>query len=468
MKANTLTPIMTFMTRFYRNSIFSSRLFSQNILKLLPLLFTGGMLFSINACEEDPSKIGANLLPGTDFVNIKSTDTITVNSYTMFNDSVKSDNPAFSYIGNLYDPYFGSTTAGFVSQLHMYPDSMTDLDFFVVDSVKLYLSLLTVKGDSTAEHFIKFSEISQQIYDTLPYYSNQIVPLTGESWSVALPTLRPDTINDIVVTVPKAFGEYMTRTKSMLFMSNNRPDFRSYFKGLYFEIISTGNPIFTSLTLQSSGTRGLFYNNFTVYIHDANANPLSYDFVMDSYSKNAAYNIYKHDFSTAAADKRIKHINDRYPDSLSYVQNMNGVYTRLEIPSLKALKSDPALKNIAVNRARLVIPFVAEAGAIYAKTIPSIVYLRYLTSKGVKYIVRDADPTYGPGATFYDGKPDTTTAFAYNINIATYLQDYLEDTKDSVTTNLELFLDPTSPYNAVLRANKSSKPVKLEFTYTKF
>jgi Domain of unknown function (DUF4270) len=204
-------------------------------------------------------------------------------------------------------------------------------------------------------------------------------------------------------------------------------------------------------------------------MHDTNGDPLSYNFLLDSKSPHAAYNLFNHDFNTAEPGKKIQHINDKYPDTLTYLQNMNGVFTRIEIPSLKLLKNDPLLKNIAVNRARLIIPFVTEAAnPVYSKTIPSIVYLRYITSKGAKYLVRDADPIRGPGATFYDGKPDTTTAFAYNINIATYLQDYLEDTNDSLTSDLELFLLPTSPYNAVLKANKSKKPVKFELTYTKF
>jgi hypothetical protein len=464
MRANTLTPIMSFMTRFYRNSIFSSRLFSENIHKLLPLLITGGMFFLINACEEDASKIGEKMLPGTDFVSITSSDTVSVKSYTMYKDSVESDNPATSYLGSMYDPYFGTTSAGFVCQVRL-ADSLTDEDFFVVDSVKLYLRLLSVKGDTTAEHFLKFSEISQQIYSTSKYYSNQTVPLTGESWSVPLPTLQADTINNIVLNIPKIFGEYMTRNKSMLFMSNTVSDFRSYFKGLYFQIISSGNPVLSSVSVASPGSYGSYSNYFTVYMRDEVDNVMSYDFLLDAKITNAAYNLYKHDFSTAQAGKMIQHINDRYPDTLSYLQNMNGVYTRLEIPSLKTLKQDVSLHNIAINKARLIIPFVTDGSSFTYSTIPSMVYLRYLTTTGHKWIVSDYTTA---GTTFYDGTPDTTTTFSYNINIATYLQDYLEDTADTITSDLEMFLLPTSSYNAVLKANASYKPVKFEITYTKF
>jgi hypothetical protein len=460
MRANTLTPIMSFMTRFYRNSIFSSRLFSENILKLLPLLITIGMFFLINACEEDASKIGANMLPGSDFVSITSSDTVSVKSYTMYKDSVQSDNPDYSYIGSLYDPYFGTTTAGFVTQVRL-QDSLTDEDFFTVDSVKLYMKLLSVKGDTAAEHFLKFSEISQQIYTTSKYYSNQIVPLTGESWSVSLPALQADTVNDIILTVPKIFGEYMTREKAKL----REPDFRLYFKGLYFEIISADNPIYTIVSVKSPGSTGYYSNYFTVYMHDEVGTSMSYNFLLDAKIQNASYNLFKHDFSTAQADKKIQHINDRYPDTLSYLQNTNGIYTRLEIPSLKTLKQDVSLHKIAINKARLIIPFVTDGSSFTYSTIPSMVYLRYLTTTGRKWIVSDYSTA---GTTFYDGTPDTTTTFSYNINIATYLQEYLEDTADTITSDLEMFLLPTSSYNAVMKANASYKPVKFEITYTKF
>jgi hypothetical protein len=458
------------MTRFYRNSKLSGRLISENILKVLPLLLTAGVVFIATACEENPSKIGAGLLPGSDYVTIKSIDSIAVKSYTMYQESVQSQNPAYSYLGDMWDPYFGTTTGEFVSQLWL-QDSLTTADFVAIDSVRLYLEILSVKGDTAAGHILKISEISKMLYyntDTV-YYSNQIPPLTGDYWTVELPALRSDTINDISITLDTTFGAHLTRDRSMGFMSTTKPDFRSFFKGLKFEIVPSAKPVFLSLSVQSVGSSGTPVNFFTVSTHNGNGDFNYYNFLIDAQHTSAKYNLFNHTFSDAEPGKQIQHINDGYADTLSYLQNMNGVYTRIEIPYLKAMKSDPNFTNVAINKARLIVPFVTEAtNPVYAKTIPSTVYLRYFTSKGVKYIVRDADPNNGPGATFYDGTPDTTTAFAYNINIATYLQDYLKDKKDSITSDLELFLLTTSSYNAILAANKNHRRVKFEFTYTKF
>jgi hypothetical protein len=466
MRANILTPIMSFMTRFYRNSIFSSKLISENIFKFLPVLITGGMLILLSACEEDPSKIGIGLLPHSDFVTIKSTDTLTVKSYTMYKGRVESDNPSVSYVGHQYDPYFGTTTAKLVCQVRL-SDTLTDLGSVVVDSIKLFLHLLSVRGDTVGVHYIKMSEIANQIYTDSAYYSNQTVPLTGKSWiSDAFPVIRGDTINDIELRIPRKFGEYVLREKSMLFYDNDIPDFRSYFKGLCFEMISPDKPLLASLSVASPGSTGSYTNYFAVYMTVDDTTSTTAFFLLDAISTNAAFNLYSHDFSTAEADKKIQHINDTtFLDTLSYLQNLNGVYTRLEIPSLKTLKADTALRNVAVNKARLVLPFVIDNTNFTYSTIPTQLYLRYLTSTGAKYIVSDYSTA---GSTFYDGKPDTTTAFSYNINIATYMQDYFKDATDSITSSLELFLDPTSSYNLILKANKSYKPVKFDFTYTKF
>ena len=321
----------------------------------------------MNSCEENASKIGNSLLPPTDFFAIKSTDTIKVKSYTMYSDSIRSDNPATSYLGQLYDPYFGKTTAELVCQLRL-TDSLNNLNFFVVDSITLNLKLLTVKGSVSEPQYLRLSEIAKEIYTDSAYYSNQIPPLTGfKVDDILLPTLKADTINDIKVVVPTSFGEYLTRgDRSMLFMSDSRPDFRSWFKGLYFQIYSPNDPIFVSLSVASPGSTGTYSNYFTLYYHDEYGTGYQYLFLLDATNTNASYNIYKHDFTAGEAGKKIPHINDNYLDTLSYAQTMFGVYTRFEIPGLSDIKKSADLKNIAVNKARLILPVAYRRSTLYS------------------------------------------------------------------------------------------------------
>jgi len=453
---------MIFMTRFYHSSSLLRRLFYNNILKSFSLTLIGGIIFLAGSCEEDPSKIGRRILPPGDFVNIKSTDTLSVKSFTMYSDSIESENPSTSYLGQVFDPYFGTTTAEFVTQIRL--GTAWDSTYSIIDSIKLYMELLTVEGAVDKPQYLTLSEISEQIYDTLPYYSSQDVPLTGFTVAdIPLPELKADTINDIVIDIPVSFGDYVTRTDSMLFHSNKEPDFRSYFKGLLFQLTSPEDPVFVSLSIDPPGSFGTYTNFFVFYLRDKDDNKKEFYFILDAVSRNAAFNLYKHNFDAADPGKRITHINDGYADTMSYVQMMNGVFTKILIPGLEDIKNDPLMTNISVNKARLIIPVFYDNDIYKPSTLPAQVYLRYLTSTGSRFII----PDYSIGSAFYDGTPDTTK-HVYNINFATYVQKYLKDDSGVFTTQFELFLLPGSSNNVILKANNSHTPVKFEFTYTRF
>ncbi len=121
----------------------------------------------------------------------------------------------------------------------------------------------------------------------------------------------------------------------MLFHHSSKPDFRSYFKGLLFQLTSPEDPVFVSLSIDPPGDYGTYANYFVLYMHDINSTTKEFYFIIDAVSRNAAFNLYKHDFNAAEPDKRINHINDNYTDTLSYVQMMNGLYTKILIPGLE-------------------------------------------------------------------------------------------------------------------------------------
>jgi hypothetical protein len=463
MRTYILMPIMIFMTESYHSFSHLLRSFSEHHIKAFLFSIFTGYIILMSSCEGDPTMIGSKLLPKSDFISVKSTDTLSVRSYTMYSDSIKSDNPSVSYVGYLYDPYFGKTTAEFVSQLRL--ATTWTAKYFVVDSVKLYLSLMNVKGSVNRNVQLVMSEIAEQIYTDSTYYSSQNVPLTGFSVSCQIPdSLQADTINNIVMNVPVSFGKYLIRDTSMLFHSSSKPDFRSFFKGIYFQLEST-EPLLLSLSVAPPSSGYGYSNFFYVYMHDANGTALTpFTFVLDAVSRNAAFNRYIHDFNAAEPTKKIEHINDtNYLDTLSYVQIMNGLYAKLTIPGLKGIKDDPSMDGISVNKARLIFPVVYDDVVYKPSTIPSQVYLRYLTSSGSKNII----PDYLISPSFFDGTPDTT-ANVYKVNLAAYVQAYLDDKNNTLKPEVELFLSASASKNVILKANKSHSPVKFDFTYSKF
>jgi hypothetical protein len=174
--------------------------------------------FYVSSCEEGTTIIGEDLLPGSDFVNIKSIDTLSAWSYTMYDEVIRTDNPSIGYLGKISDPYFGSTDAEFVTQVRLFTEWTNNT--YTIDSIKLFLHLLTAKGGSDNASTLSFSEIGKQIYTDSVYYSNSPVPGAIDGYkidNIKIPPLRTDTINDIQIPLPVEFGNYLIRDQSMLF-----------------------------------------------------------------------------------------------------------------------------------------------------------------------------------------------------------------------------------------------------------
>jgi hypothetical protein len=469
-------PIMIFMTRYYNNCRTNNRInsVSKYLLSLSRLTFFALITVFASSCEKGVLKMGNDLLPSDDFVSVKSIDTLSVFSYTMFDDSVRTDSPAKSYLGEAYDPYFGTTTAGFVSQLRL--NAKWDGTPITVDSVKLYLHLLTATGQQVSQHKLRLTEIADELSVDSAYYSSDTrTPVRSAGYVISdiiLPTLRTDTINDIELTLPGNgidFGNHLIRDTAMLFHSNTVPDFRSYFKGFYFQLEPTTDPLLLSLTLVSDQTS--YYNYFVLFGHDAAGTVKQYSFILDAQKTNASFNKYYHDYSTATLGDKMAHRNTTYKDTLSYLQSLDGVYTRVSLPGLQKLKNDATFIKYAINKARLIVPFkfTPTATDVYiTKTLPASLRLRYRTSSGVKIDVPDytMGGSYDQYHNFFDGYIDTV-AMVYRFNIPAFVQGYLQDASNSVKPELDIY-QGSGLKNVVLKANKNTTPVKFEFTYTKF
>jgi hypothetical protein len=459
---------MIFMTRFYHSFSFLYRLYSLRRKLYLFMSFSFLVLSAvfINSCEEGPSPIGSELLPTDDYISFGSTDTLSVWSYTMYNSSVPTNDPSVALVGSVSDSYFGTTTTEFVSQIRL--SNMWNYGPVTVDSVKLFLKILTNRGGSTTEgNILKISEIADQIYVDSTYYSDTQTNTTDFHISVQLPVLKPDTVNGISVSLPIDFGEYLIRDTSMLFYSNTKPDFRSYFKGIYMQVEESDHPLLMTFSLASSAsTGGQYLNYFVLYMHDTSYASLRYYLILDPIHPNACYNRIIRDFSTADPDKKIEHINDmNYRDTMTYMQYLNGVYTKLVFPGLDSLKAKFGNSKFSINKARLSIPVYYDGDRYTVLTVPSSLRLRYTASDGLKYDVPDY--SIGTNQAFFDGSLNAFDS-TYYFNIPTFIQNYLEDRTNEYKPELEVYSGPVDLKSVVLKANASKRPVKFELTYTKF
>jgi len=470
MSHNILMPIMNFMTKYYHRSGHNSRFYNSlcSPLKAIYLFILFAGVFLLGSCEEKPTMIGKDILPSNDFVSITSTDSIKILSYTMYDSPVRSEDPVTPFIGTTYDPYFGTTISEFVSQVRLEKEWIVGA--YDVDSVKLVLRINSFSGSADLVKQLRITEISNQLYEDSVYYSNTVVDTTDFGISVDIPPLRNDTINTIEINLPPSFGEYIIRDQKKLFYSTTIDDFRSYFKGVYMRMLSTSttDPLLLGLNIALSSSLGYYTDYFILYMHDREDNSVKYSFrfILDPLKKNASFSRINHDFTTASPDKKIDDIiNKPVLDTLSYIQGLNGVYTKLIIPGLETIKNDPSRGEIAVNKASLFVPVHYDGENYTSSKIPESLLLRYVNSSGVKDLVPDyyIDKDHQ----YFGGGLDTTFNW-YKFNISNFIQQYFDDTKGVLKPEIEAFQRSTDTRNTILKANDNKTPVKLEMTVTKF
>lgn len=413
-----------------------------SIILSLSVLLAAAML----SCSQDPVRIGLELLPDSDFIEIRSTDTVGIEAYTMYNDLSVSGDSTTMTVGSIYDEFFGTTYCDFVTQLRLM--SKWPAKPFSVDSVLLSFLPAGISGDdSTSVHTLSLWETGTELTDPDEYYSGQdpdTIKFLGE---YILPELEAGTSAE--VKLRNWVGEYLLRDTAKL----NPPTefYEDYFRGLYCMIKSTPNPIM----IQMDASQNVTYNplGITVYYHSDTVK-YSYSFVATPRAVN--YNRFTHDRSTADPAKQILHVNDLVADTVVYLQSYYGVFVKLDMPSLEKFRD---VENLAVNKARIIAPVLLDGETFLDKTMPARVYVRYRDSQGKVHLI----PDLIHDISFMDGTYYSENDY-FIFNITTFVQKYLEGEIEE--PSVELFLPLTGTRNAIFKANANDPAFKLEFAYT--
>jgi hypothetical protein len=449
------------MTRSYHNPQYSYRLssvsfFTRSKIFSLALLLLIGF---ITSCEEKPTIIGSRLLPGSDFVNIKDT-ALTCDAYTQLADSINTSAAAFSYLGEVNDPYFGVTKTNFVAQLRL-EAKWTATELPIIDSVKLFLNVLGTKGslDTTVVHQMKIFEITEDLLSTNKYFSNRDPHAGAELATVTLPTVKKDTIQTLEIRLPDSIGERLLSDTSKLSQDSEGKPFKTYFKGVFVTMVDSPSPELFAMSFETSNF------GISVYFHDSQGNTGFYNFLINSNS--VRYNIYTHNYTTANAARKVdlQKIRNQTKDTLIYLQAFNGVRPRVKLNGLNGIRNilwDPVKKvpRGSVNKARLTFSVLMDEPVYTSTTVPSQIYLKYFQSDTAMMVV----PDYIVNSAFFDGTFNST-AKTYSFNLASFIQEYI---KGHISDSAVYMSFPEGEYkNVILRANNSPTPVKFEFIYTR-
>ena len=433
--------------------------------KLYCIVFTLLLLGIVILSCNKPSDIGLSVQPASDKLNVRFTDTITLNTYSILIDSVRSDNASSNLLGCYMDPIFGKTYSSFYAQADLQNFNNTFGTDPISDSIILYLSYNGYYGDTTTPQALNVYQLNQILYYDSTYYSNQNFTHINEAIGSAVFYPHP---NDSVI-VGGINQAPQLRIKLSNSVANNilnasttaladNTDFISFFKGIYVkpsDISITGKGAILYFNVQS------LYSGITVYYHNSTSSGLTFNLVFDA--GTARINHFEHQYSSTQINQQFA--NHSLGQNTLFCQSMAGVETYIDFPNIKHLRDSG---KVSINQAELVILASQDiTNPLYP--LPGSMVLYGLDTLGNEISL--------PDFTLSTYEIPLVNSSEYDFFISDYIQQLLNDSTSTHynynhITNLGLHLASSfgaAQANRIIIGGPKNPiyPMKLKLTYTK-
>lgn len=337
----------------------------RKVFKLSAAFFIA--ILALNSCKKESTNIGDGLEDGS--LNLMTTDTFTLITYSESVDSIETDESAVNLLGSYNDPVFGKVDCGIVTQLRLSSNSPQLQDsssaVMVVDSVVLSLRYTTINYYANIQPmtFEVYKISDELVRDDQEYYTfNSPTIVGGNIVDPSSATQTPDIVSDQIVggdaypahlriKLDPSFGDELM-TASVNGNLANDDAFLSYLKGLYIKVdgtsLSPGQGSVLYFVMENS------VSNVTLYFHNAADNVLKeYEFEFNS--SGARYNEIKFDRTGTDVEAVL---NDKSKGKERFFVQGSSVRGVIEFPYIMNFNYD-SLGNWdpkIINKAVLVLP----------------------------------------------------------------------------------------------------------------
>lgn len=407
------------------------------------------------SCKKKDSNLGKNVLDSDDLLNAAQVDTFTLYTYTIEEDSVITDNPAFCVLGSYNDPKFGTVNANFYTQLRLsgLNPNFGDLNTLIIDSLVLGLEYIGYQGELSRQQ-IGVYQMTEDLNIDSTYYS--FTNKHTNSLNLVEPgyeTFRPNPDGITVIGSDTVDTQLRIRLRNSVaqqliteamsggtnFSTNEL--FTAYFKGLQVRVNNAFQP---------SGKGAILYFNLndplskmTLY-YTQNGEQKNFDFLINTQCAN-----FNHVEVNNIGKPVQKVIDDTISGQKEYYAQAFKNRAVVRMPGIQNLP-----RKAIIHKARLLLPIQYQFGSTYTPSTELTVAAMIngeLTGVGV----------FG----LYD---------AFNKQYVVDIKNYLQALVSEQISATELILSPrffiTSAerviFNGPATINKM-KP-KLVVTYTEF
>lgn len=447
------------------------------------------ILAFLSSCKKD-STIGADILPSDDLLNLKFSDTFTLQAKTLEDTFLRTDKLAKNYLGVINDPIFGTQKASIVLEVDK-PNTVYDdtLGPFTLDSVVLLIKYNLVYGDTTVPQDFKVSTITNPINENNLYYSNtSIFPAGSVIGTLNNYTFTPS--NKVIMSTTDTTGSTnIFRVKlnstvgySILNLGQaallDSATFKGIFPGIRIENASNnGNAMAEMDISSSSGAIVIYYKDKKNTQREMRLFTSVYRAVSGVIvARQNSINLFS---NTKSATVQNTINSGQVSDSVNYILGQGGTIVRLSLPTIKNHNL------IAINKAEIKLTQIIQNSSTDLQTPPYILLLKR-NSSGQLDVLPTAD---GLGIIDSTGTDAFGNIIArYSINITNYVQDVvkgLEDNSDlyvatyrsggtdPLVNNLNTIINSTiinygyTPYRVIVAGpNYSDAKYKMKFNLT--
>ena len=151
------------------------------------------MCIFLTSCKDDKTDIGIDQLDnlmGTDF-----TDTITLQAFSVLEDTINTTNASANIVGHISDPIFGNSDAGIYTQISLGGAAVNFGSHPIIDSAVLTLQVSSYYGDTNSAVGIRVYQLTEDLNDETQYYQTSSVSYnpTPLNYNQTGYTLKPNT-----------------------------------------------------------------------------------------------------------------------------------------------------------------------------------------------------------------------------------------------------------------------------------
>jgi hypothetical protein len=412
-------------------------------------------LLVVVGCKKKESTLGNDVLDPNSLLNSTQVDTFQLTTFTIAEDSLISDNPAYAVLGSYNDPKFGKVDASFYTQVVLsgLNPNFGDISAITVDSLVLGLEYADYYGELSPQT-VEVYQLTEKIHVDSTYYSFQ--DKAHSSTNLVVPgyeTFTPTPNGETIIGEDTVDAQLRIRLNNSLATQlinesasggtnySSIDNFTSYFKGLYVKV-NNGS--------QLSGKGAVFYFNLndplskmTIYYTQAGVQK-TFDFLINSECA---------DFNHVDIDNSGKPVQNVINDTISgqtefYAQAFKS-RAIVKIPGLKNLP-----KKCVIHKAELILPIQYQTAS------------KYTPSDEISVSVRIDNILSGIGVFgFYDN---------YTKSYTVDCRDYVQALVTGQISTTELILSPrffiTSAeriiFNGPSTINK--KKPQIVVTYTQY